>query len=355
MGRLTLVLGAVGALVLDAAGATVPDKYLETIKVTDNVYVFKPKIDWTHGNGVAIIGPDGVFFIDTYLQYNYAEEAIRRLRKITRLPVRYIFNTHSHNDHTFGNGVFKRLFPQSRIIVQAAAVAPMEKRVREETAGQPESIRSAIALADSEIQNGRTGETPITGSMVPYWRLSLQEAREYQQQYHSEKYYSPDITFSDSLTMRWGELTLQMIHMTEDGHSRSDAILWIPEKRLLVAGDLVVAPTPYYSLPGITKAVQHLIAMEPSIIVPGHGEVEYDLNYLRLLERAFSTYQQAAQKAFDSGMSLQDARRSIAFPEIDREFTGDDDMKKFTYRAFVTNNIFARTWKPPTPAPRPTG
>src|SRR3954470_19605649 len=69
-----------------------PEKYLETIKVADDVYVFKPRIDWVHGNGVAIIGPDGVFFIDTYIQFNYAEEAIRRLREITKLPVRYIVN-----------------------------------------------------------------------------------------------------------------------------------------------------------------------------------------------------------------------------------------------------------------------
>ena len=74
-------------LLMSVALATPPrspipdDKYLETIKVSEHVYVFKPKIDWAHGNGVAIIGPDGVFFIDTYIQFNYAEEAIRRLKR----------------------------------------------------------------------------------------------------------------------------------------------------------------------------------------------------------------------------------------------------------------------------------
>jgi hypothetical protein len=48
---------------LATAGPTaVEDTYLETIKVSENVYVFKPKIDWSHGNGVAIIAPEGVFF-----------------------------------------------------------------------------------------------------------------------------------------------------------------------------------------------------------------------------------------------------------------------------------------------------
>src|ERR1044071_4352944 len=83
-------------------------KYLETIKVTDSIYVFKPKIDWTHSNGVAIIGNDGVFFIDTYIESTYAAEAIKLLKKITKLPVKFVLNTHWHYDHVIGNYEFKR-------------------------------------------------------------------------------------------------------------------------------------------------------------------------------------------------------------------------------------------------------
>ena len=105
-----------------------PDRYLETIEVSDHIYVFKPRIDWTHGNGVAIISPDGVFFIDTYIQPNYAEEAIRRLRRITSLPVRYVLNTHWHYDHVVGNGIFKRAFPETQFIAHDSTAAIMERR-----------------------------------------------------------------------------------------------------------------------------------------------------------------------------------------------------------------------------------
>jgi len=326
------------------------DKYLETIRVSENVYVFKPKIDWVHGNGVAIIGSDGVFFIDTYIQFNYAEEAIRRLKRITNLPVTYVLNTHSHDDHTTGNGVFRRIFPASRLIVQDAAVEGLEHRVKAKVEGEAKFIAANIAQTDSEVAAGKTtGGTPITGSMKAYWDLSLREAREYQQQYRPERYVSPDITFSDTLAMRWGRLTLQMIHMTENGHSRSDVIVWIPEQRLLVAGDLVVAPTPYYSLPGITKAVRALIALDPAIIIPGHGPVEHDLTYVRLLDRAFSSYQRAADSAIAANVPVRQAMDSISFPDIDRAFTGDDEMKKFTYRSFFTRNVFARAYRDAAP------
>jgi hypothetical protein len=181
--------------------------------------------------------------------------------------------------------------------------------------------------------------------MKEYWELSLREAREYRQQYRPEKYVSPDIVFGDTLVMRWGNLTLKMIHMRDDGHSRADMIVWIPEQRLLVAGDLVVAPTPYYSLPGITKAVRALIAMNPAIIIPGHGPVEYDLSYMRLLERAFSTYQRAAEAAVAARIPERRAMDSIAFPDIDRAFTGGDAMKTWAYQSFFTRNVIHLTYQ----------
>lgn len=341
----TMLLAGATALGPISPGAP-PGEYLETIKVADDIYVFKPKIDWAHGNAVAIISADGVFFIDTFLQFNYAEEAIRRLGQITKQPVRYVFNTHSHNDHVSGNGVFKRVFPGCLIIAQDAAVAGMNARVKAKVEGEADFIRQSLAQADSEVKAGKTpGGTPLVGSMKTYWDLSLREAIEYQQQYRPEKYYPPDITFGDSLTMRWGNQTLTMVHMTEKAHSTADAILWIPEKRLVVAGDIVVAPTPYYNLPGITKAVRHLIDMNPAIVIPGHGPVQHTLDYMLLLERAFSTYQHAADSVATHGVPKKQAYETIAFPEIDRAFTGDDDMKKWTYRAFFTNNVIAKAYE----------
>jgi cyclase len=332
--------------------AAVEDKYLETIKISDNVYVFKPKIDWTHGNGVAIIGPDGVVFVDTYIQFNYAEEAIRRLRKITPLPVRYVVNTHWHFDHVMGNSVFKRVFPQSQIIVHDSTAAMLERRVKARVEGEADFIKANLAQTDSEVRNGKMSRgTPLTGTIKPYWDLSLREAREYEQQFKPEKFVSADITFSDTLSMRWGSQTLRLIHMAQNGHSTGDVVIWIPEARILIAGDLVVAPTPYatyYNSPGMVKAIDALIAMKPAIVIPGHGEVEHDLQYMQLLERAFAAYRSAAETSLAAHVPERQALDSIAFPEIDRAFTGDDAMKQWAYRAFFARNLIHNTYQPPT-------
>jgi cyclase len=342
------------------AGGQVPeveDKYLETIKVTDNIYVFKPRIDWNHGNGVAIIGKDGVFFIDTYIQFNYAEEAIRRLRQVTKLPVRYVLNTHWHNDHVMGNGVFKRRFPQCRFIAHDSTAAYMEQQIKSAVAGEADNIKSTITQLTRELKDGkRSGGAPITAAMKPFWESMLRESQEYQRQYRPEPFVTPDITFSDSLTFPWGDQTLRLIHMPQNAHSEGDVIVWIPEQRVLVSGDLVVGPTPYATQSnssGMVPALQALIAMNPAVIIPGHGAVQYDLAYVQILVRAFTEDRRAADAAIAAKTPVKQAADSIAFPEIDRLFTGDGGLKQWAYRTFFARSLIINSYKAAGALPSP--
>ena len=349
--RLLPVVVLVVAATAVSTATAVDDKYLETIKVSENIYVFKPKIDWTHGNGVAIIGSDGVFFIDTYIQFNYAEEAIRRLKKVTPLPVRYVLNTHWHTDHVMGNSVFKRVFPHCEIIVQDSTAVMLDSVIKPQVERALPRLEAELAQTDSEVRLGkRSNGTPIVGTMKPFWENALRDAREYRQHFRQERYVSADITFGDSVTMRWGNQTLKLIHMAQNGHAEGDVIVWIPEKRLLVAGDLVVGPTPYAThpgIPGMISAIRALIAMNPAVIIPGHGSVEYDLTYMQLLLRAFTAYRAAAESALIAKVPYQRAADSIAFPEIDRLFIGNDEMKRFSYRAFFSRNLIRQTYQHP--------
>ena len=337
--------------VLRPQAARVEDKYLETIKVSDNVYVFKPKVDWSHGNGVAIIGPEGVFFIDTYIQFNYAEEAIRRLRHVTKLPVRYVLNTHWHNDHVTGNGVFKREFPNAQIVAHDSTPGYLETIVKPSVDSEFVQIKRAIAQLEGEVTAGTTGRRriPIVGTMKPFWDQLLRNTRDYEKEFRPARFANADITFSDTLTMRWGGQTLRLIHMEQNGHSAGDVVVWIPEQRMLVTGDLVVGPTPYatyYNIPGMEKAIQALIAMNPAIVIPGHGVIQRDLVYMQLLERAFSEYRRAAESAIAAKVPEARALDSLALPEIDRAFVGDDPLKTWAYRSFFVRNLIHNVYKP---------
>src|SRR5436190_1424904 len=276
-------------------------KYLETVKVTDSIYVFKPKIDWTHSNGVAIIGSDGVFFIDTYIESTYAAEAIKRLKEITKLPIKYVLNTHWHYDHVIGNYEFKKAFPGCKFIMHDSTYKYVNKMVKPYIDSDFVSTKQTIAQLEKEIKQKKTGNgAELTGAMLPFWDWQLREANEYYKNYRPLQLVNADITFSDTLTFRWGSQTIQMIYLPEAGHSEGDVIAWIPEKKVVITGDIVVAPTPYNTHKksyGMLKALQRIIDMSPAIIIPGHGVVEYDQSYINLEKEAFIAYVRETENA----------------------------------------------------------
>lgn len=330
-------------------GVFAQTNYLETIKVTDSIYVFKPKIDWSHGNGTAIIGKDGIFFIDTYIMSTYAAEAIQKLSVISKLPVKYVLNTHWHYDHVMGNYEFKKAYTDCRFIMQDSTYHYMEKMVRPVVETDLETTQESIQLLEKQIKDRKTyNGLPITDSMLPFWEWQSKEAKEYLENYRPLEFVNADITFSDSLTFHWGNQTLKLIHVNLHAHSEGDVIVWIPEKRIVITGDIVVSPTPYETqpnAPGMIKAIQTVIDLKPKIIIPGHGIVQHDLSYVNLEIEAFVSYLREAEKAVNNGIPMMEASKYIKLDELDYKFTGGDDLKKWALRSFFKGQIIYQTYK----------
>ena len=76
---------------------------IKVSKVAGNVYM----LVGAGGNIGASVGDDGIVIVDD--QYAPLAEKIREaLKGITDKPVRFIINTHYHEDHTGGNGFFQK-------------------------------------------------------------------------------------------------------------------------------------------------------------------------------------------------------------------------------------------------------
>lgn len=323
--------------------------HLETIKVTDSIYVFKPKIDWTHGNGVAIIGNDGVFFIDTYISPIYALEAISRLKTVTTLPVKYVLNTHWHYDHVIGNYEFKLTFPECKFIMHDSTNHFMKTQVKSIVENDLENTKQGLAQLMKERKEKKTSNGfPITDSMIPFWDLQIKEGEELLANYRPLKLVTADITFNDHLTFQWGSMTLQLRHLKQYAHSEGDVIVWIPQKRLVVTGDIVVGPTPYETqpnAPGMVNALQQIIDMKPSIVIPGHGVVQYDLAYVNLVKEAFTSYLREAEVAVENKIPLKSAIDFIKLDDLDYKFTKGEDLKKWVYRSLFKRGVIIQTYQ----------
>lgn len=86
----------------------------------------------------------------------------------------------------------------------------------------------------------------------------------------------PTVTFDDSLTLRGGDLTLELLHTP--GHTPDHIAVWIPELRLCLAGDAAEDPLPEVTNPApadlrqLRESLRRMVELEPVAVLPSHGD-----------------------------------------------------------------------------------
>lgn len=128
---------------------------------------------------------------------------------------------------------------------------------------------------------------------------------------------APTETFTGRLELDLGECPLEIIDLGA-AHTGSDSVVWLPESRVLYAGDLVMSGVaPFFmfgSATGMVAALEGLRRLEPEVVVSGHGPVagpeviEDNLQYvLWCLEMA--------QEAHRSGKTPTETAQAISSDE----------------------------------------
>ena len=200
--------------------------------------------------GFVDLGGSTVVF-DTFLTPQAAEALRAEAERVA--PVRWVVNSHAHGDHIRGN----MAFPGAPII----STERTRELIVENALPQLERMKATPveeALAEAEDDDDRATILQIADSID---RLEQRV---------------PDVTFAERLTLHGAD---GRAHLTTfgGGHTPSDAILWLPDVRVCFAGDLVVIET--HPTMGHGDAEQWLVilerieALEPAVIVPGHGRV----------------------------------------------------------------------------------
>ena len=83
----------------------------------------------------------------------------------------------------------------------------------------------------------------------------------------------PEVTFIDRMSLSYGRRTLRLIHL--GGHTAASSVVYVPDEKILFAGDLVwVDQHPYMAQANSKEwldALTHIRKMAAGRIVPGHG------------------------------------------------------------------------------------
>lgn len=219
-------------------------------EVADGVFAWvQPDGTWWVNNAGAVVGGDGsrpgVVVVDTCATAARTRAFLDALAAATDAPVRTAVNTHQHGDHTYGNS----LLPGETVLVGH------------------EQMRAGLA-ADPVIDG-----CPPIWTPVPDWGPVTRRL--------------PDVTESGSATLWAGERRVEVVHPGYPAHTTGDLVAWVPDVRVLFAGDLVFSGlTPVVFMGSITGALRSLAwlaSYEPDLLVPGHGPLVPATDLARVL------------------------------------------------------------------------
>jgi glyoxylase-like metal-dependent hydrolase (beta-lactamase superfamily II) len=346
---LTMVLLFLGA----ASRAESVAGNFEVQKIAEGVYaVIRKELPglMVDANNVFIINDDDVIVVDANGAPAITKEVLAALRKLTSKPVKYVINTHYHDDHIRGNQVYRDAFPNVEFIAHTFArqYLPNQGAINRKNflEGAPRfaaDIRGFIAQNKSLTGAALTEEERASyTSDLRLIDLVLSEGAQAQT-------VLPTITLEDRLTLYRGDRVIDIRHIGS-GHTAGDVVVHLPKENILITGDLVVWPVPLVGNPQSrigdwASTLEKLIALRPAIIVPGHGPVMRDVTYMKLLADMFASIKRQAEAAVSRGENLEQARKSVDLADFRNRIAGDSAVKRFSFGMYVAGPAVAAAFR----------
>ena len=241
--------------VWSAIGATAPGTYANS----------------GHNNNLSfVITDDGVLVVNAGDNDLLAQSLHEEIRKRTTQPVKYVVLENSQGHAMLGSNYWKE---------QGATI---------------------IAHSDTAKQMEATGYDVLAGM----------RSRARDKAFKTE-FVMPDQLYDDKLELKMGSWNLQILHLGPS-HSHGDTMVWLPEKKLVIAGDTAfhVRMLPIFEDTDTAKWIEtwdKFEALGAGIVIPGHGGPT-DMATVRKWTRDYLVHLRAkVAEVVKAGGSLDDA------------------------------------------------
>ena len=187
-------------------------------------------------NAGFVITPAGVVVFDTLGSPSLAQDMVKRIRALTKLPIKRIIVSHYHADHYYGIQVFKDLGAEIWAHENGKGVVGSD-------------------AAKSRFEQRKQ----ILGKWINE---------------KTQRFPAPDLWLAGDTDFELGGMHFRLRHVGP-AHSDEDLVMFVEEDGVLFAGDLVFKGRVPFVGDADSKrwlnALEKLIAMQPKILVPGHG------------------------------------------------------------------------------------
>ncbi|AOJ02802.1 MBL fold metallo-hydrolase [Burkholderia mayonis] len=215
-----------------ASQADLTEKKVTFERLSEHAYAYTAEGDPNTG---IIVGDDAVLVADTQATPVMAEDVIRRIREVTDKPIKYVLLTHYHAVRVLGASAYGAdhviASQDTRDLIVERGAADMKSEIER----FPRLFRSVESVP------GLT------------W---------------------PTLTFKGEMTLWLGKLEVRIMQLGR-GHTKGDTVVWLPQEKVLLSGDLVeYGATPYAGdayFQDWPHTLDAIAALKPEKLVPGRG------------------------------------------------------------------------------------
>jgi len=230
------------------------------------------------GNAGFIVGPQGVLAVDAGTSLAHGRAVLAAIRSVTPLPVRAVLVTHARPEFLFGGNAFR----------EAGIPVQMHRRTSQLMAARCETCLKALVQ--------QVGAAAMQGTTM----------------------YTPDVVFDGPF-----DLTAigRPVRVLQHGHSSGPgdtAVLDVATGVLFTGGLLDAGRIPDIQdsdLPGWHRALAGLAALQPRVVVPGHGPASPPA-LITTIDRYLAQLEARTRALVADGTSLINVAETAELPEF---------------------------------------
>jgi glyoxylase-like metal-dependent hydrolase (beta-lactamase superfamily II) len=254
---------------------------LKPQKVTEGVYCFFGKLENINKqnagnmvNSCFVQTKVGFVVIDSGPTFSYAAQAYEQMQHIAKLPVKYVINTHDHDDHWLGNSFYKS--------------------------------KGALLIGP------RTYEQNIVVGMTTRMQSVLGETL-----YAKTDIVKLDTIVDDNLTLSLGKEKFEIKQLVDTAHTKGDLVVFLPSQKSLFVGDLVfngrLTSLRDGSIMGSLNALEKIDVYHAKYVIGGHG-YETDANASKQFKSYLLEIKREVQKALDDDIGMENITKRVMMP-----------------------------------------
>ena len=287
--------------------------------VGNGVFAYlQPDGGWGWSNAGLIADGGESLLVDTLFDLKLTAEMLAEMRRASAAAeaIDTVVNTHANGDHCWGN----QLVREAEIIASRRAAKEMFELPPGKMAMLMKAASGAARLGGAGRALGRVlgalGLSKISNLIAagPFVDRIFGDF-----EFSSIELVPPTTTFAEELTLGVGGKAVQLIEVGP-AHTQGDAMVYLPGERVLFAGDVLFIgghPILWEGPAGNwVRALERIEALDPEVIVPGHGPIT-DLDGVRRLKEYFLALQAEVEKRFEAGMGPVEAARDVELEGFD--------------------------------------